>query len=249
MLQQTQAARVAPAFAAFLETFPTISALARASAGEVLRAWSGLGYHRRAVALHAAARRIVEELGGRVPSDVATLRSLPGVGPYTAAAVASIAFGVRVAAIDTNVRRVTARAWAGVEPDEVPTSELSDLAQRAVDRADPGAWNAALMDLGRTVCRPRGPRCGECPLAPACRFRRRGGIARGSGARRQARFEGSFRQVRGAIVAVLRNRPSATTAELASAVGDPSDRVLAALEALVRDGVVEVAGGRARLPR
>jgi A/G-specific adenine glycosylase len=249
MLQQTQAARVAPAYRGFLRRFPTIQDLARSSRADVVVAWSGLGYHRRAVALHDAARQIVGELDGRVPAHVETLRTLPGVGPYTAAAVASIAFGVPVAAVDTNVRRVTARAWAGTEPDELPDAELSRLALEAIDREDPRTWNAALMDLGRIVCRPRSPRCDECPLAGACRFRASGRIGRRSASRRQSAFEGSFRQIRGSIVAVLRERPSATDQELREATGVSLEDLGAALGALVRDGVVEVIRGRVRLSR
>jgi A/G-specific adenine glycosylase len=249
MLQQTQAARVAAVYRDFLRRFPTIHDLARSSHADVVVAWSGLGYHRRAVSLHDAAVQIARELEGRVPPEVETLRSLPGVGPYTAAAVASIAFGVPVAAVDTNVRRVTARAWAGAEPDELPEAELSRLAQEALDREHPGTWNAALMDLGRAVCRPRFPRCDDCPLAGACRFRATGRIGRRSASQRQSAFEGSFRQLRGSIVAALRERPSATNEELREATGASPERVGAALEALARDGVVEMIHGRARLPR
>jgi A/G-specific adenine glycosylase len=251
MLQQTQVARVVPAYTDFLRRFPTMKDLARSSRADVVVAWSGLGYLRRAVALHEAARKIVLELRGRVPSDVETLRALPGVGPYTAAAVASIAFGVPVAAVDTNVRRVTARARAGVEPAELGLREIEELAAEWLDVEDPGGWNAALMDLGRSVCRRRSPRCGECPIRDACRFRAAGRDAFASSAptRRQQPFEGSFRQLRGAVVAVLRERSSATSAELAKATGRPRERVEAAVNALVHDGLVEVDRGRVRLPR
>jgi A/G-specific adenine glycosylase len=120
MLQQTQASRVEPAFVAFCERFPTVEALAAASRADVLRAWAGLGYNRRAVRLHGAAREIVERHGGRVPPSLDVLRTLPGVGPYTASAIASIAFGAPVVAVDTNVRRIVARVAFGAEPDEVP---------------------------------------------------------------------------------------------------------------------------------
>jgi A/G-specific adenine glycosylase len=251
MLQQTQVARVVPAYRNFLRRFPTIRDLARSSRADVVVAWSGLGYHRRAVALHDAARQIVLELGGNVPSDVETLLTLPGVGPYTAAAVASIAFGVPVAAVDTNVRRVAARARAGVEPAELGPAEIGEVAAEWLDVVDPGGWNAALMDLGRSVCRPRSPRCGECPIRDACRFRATGrdAVASSAPARRQPAFEGSFRQVRGAVVAVLRERSSATSVELAQATGRPRERVEAAVNALARDGLVEVDRGRVRLPR
>ena len=149
MLQQTQAPRVEPLFVPFLERFPTVEVLAEASRADVLRAWAGLGYHRRAVRLHEAARAIVREHDGRVPQDVATLLTLPGVGPYTVAAVASIAFGDRAAAVDVNVARVVARVRRGREPDEVSHAEVTAEANAWIDPDDPGAWNQAVMDLGR----------------------------------------------------------------------------------------------------
>jgi A/G-specific adenine glycosylase len=189
MLQQTQAARVVPAYGRFLELFPTVEALARASRADVVRAWAGLGYNRRAVALSEAARAIVRDYGGRVPSRPGVLKRLPGVGPYTAAAVASFAFGVAVAAVDTNVRRVVARARLGREPSDLPARAVEEEAERWLDRRHPDEWNQALMDLGRAVCRPR-PMCAECPLAATCRFRR---VAPMTGAsRRQSEpFEGT----------------------------------------------------------
>jgi len=250
MLQQTQAARVAPAFEAFLRAFPTVRRLAAATTADVLRAWSGLGYHRRAVALHATARLLAREHGGRVPRDPAVLRSLPGVGPYTAAAVASIAYGVAVPAVDTNARRVVARAVAGAEPQELSPVRIEELASAWLDADDPGGWNAAVMDLGRTRCRPRAPRCDGCPLEGDCRFRAAGRntTAEAAPATRQRRFEGSTRQVRGAVVAVLRDRPSATRSQLVTATGFAGDRVDAAVRTLARDGVVVEARGRVRLP-
>ena len=246
MLQQTQASRVVPSYRAFLRRFPTLRALADASRRDVLLAWDGLGYNRRAVALSEAARAIVRDHAGHVPSDTTALQRLPGVGPYTAAAVASLAFGVPVAAVDTNVRRLVARVFEGSDTDHVPPSRVHELADRWLEPRDPGAWNQALMDLGREVCRPQ-PRCEVCPLASVCRFRSSGAQAR-SGARRQAPFEGSMRQVRGAVVKVLRARRSATCTELAASTGFASDRVEEAVARLTADGVVTIARGRVRLP-
>ncbi|MGH2637253.1 MAG: A/G-specific adenine glycosylase, partial [Actinomycetota bacterium] len=141
MLQQTQAARVAPAFERFVSTFPGVRSLAVASRADVLRAWDGLGYNRRAVALSEAARTIERDHGGRVPSDPRVLRSLPGVGPYTADAVASLAFGAPVPALDTNVRRVVARVRLGVEAHQVTGGRLRSEAEDWLDRDDPGGWN------------------------------------------------------------------------------------------------------------
>jgi A/G-specific adenine glycosylase len=246
MLQQTQAARVEPAFAAFLDRFPTVEALARASRADVIRSWSGLGYNRRAVALHEAATAVVRDHGGRVPADPDALRALPGVGPYTASAVASIAFGRPVAAVDTNVRRIVARVGFGAEPDEIADRTLRATAAFWVDRADPGAWNQALMDLGRERCRPA-PRCGGCPLSAACRFAHAGHAGRPS-SRRQPAFEGSRRQVRGRIVDVLRTRDAAHLRTLARESGSEPERLREALAGLVGDGLVEPLGrGRFRL--
>ncbi len=248
MLQQTQASRVEPAFRAFLRRFPTVASLAAASRADVLRAWAGLGYNRRAVHLHAAAQAVVRDHGGRVPTDVEALRSLPGVGSYTAAAVASIAGGVAVAAPDVNVRRIVERV--GFDGDESPArSSVDAAAQRWVDRDDPGGWNQALMDIGREHCRAV-PRCDGCPLVRACRWRRAhpAGGSVGRGPNRQGRFAGSMREVRGRVVDVLRTRSCAGRAALANETGFDPSRVEEALEGLVRDGVVERSGRSYRLP-
>lgn len=245
MLQQTQAPRVVGAYERFLAAFPTLEALAAARRAEVLRVWAGLGYHRRAVALHEAARRIVRDLGGRVPSDPGELRRLPGVGPYTAAAVASIAFDVPVPAIDTNVRRVVARARLGAQPGDVPAPRIAEEAARWLDPERPGDWNQAVMDLGREICRPR-PRCAACPILDGCRARGPGpGAARR--APRQGGFEGSRRQLRGRIVAALRERALLEPRDLGALTGFAEAEVLGALEGLTRDGVVERVGARVRL--
>ncbi|MGH2663545.1 MAG: A/G-specific adenine glycosylase [Actinomycetota bacterium] len=236
MLQQTQASRVIPSYGAFVRRFPTVEALAVASRADVIRAWAGLGYNRRAVALSEAAREMARSHGGRVPRDVESLRRLPGIGPYTAAAVASLAFGKPVPAVDTNVRRVVARTRLGVDAAEADAFEVRTAAEAWIDRADPGAWNQAVMDLGREVCRPT-PRCQACPLSGACAFRR-AGRRPSRPSRRQSKFEGSFRQVRGAVVRVLRERGSAPLAGLIEATGHPAGRVCRAVEALAAEGMV-----------
>src|SRR3954463_11907740 len=215
MLQQTQASRVEAAFPAFVRRFPTVGSLVRAGRAEVVRAWAGLGYNRRAVFLYAAAQGVIRNHRGRVPVDPVALRSLPGVGPYTAAAVASIAGGVRVAAIDVNVRRVVRRVGFGADPPA--TASVDAVAARWVDRADPGGWNQALMDLGREHCRAV-PRCAGCPLGRACRWRAAGGPVE-HGPSRRGRFEGSMRQVRGRVVDALRGRTSAGLVSLVRATG------------------------------
>ncbi|MGZ5298096.1 MAG: A/G-specific adenine glycosylase [Actinomycetota bacterium] len=249
MLQQTQASRVAEAFPVFIERFPDVGALAAASRADVLRAWGGLGYARRAVALQAATRRIARDHGGEVPSDVTSLIDLPGIGPYTAAAVASIAFGIPVAAVDTNVRKVMARVAFGREPDEVPEADIVDAAARWLPLQAPGDWNQAVMNLGREVCRAT-PRCDVCPLAEACRFSASGRVGRRSG-RRQPPFEGSMRQARGGVLRELRGRDRAATIQtVAAALGLPMPRVDLAVDALERDGLVQrTDSGRVRLAR
>ena len=240
MLQQTQAARVAPAFERFMARFPTIAALATASRADVVRAWAGLGYNRRAVALSEAARAIVREHGSVIPADPVVLERLPGVGPYTAGAVASLAFGAPVVAMDTNVRRVVARSELGVNPTEADRREIAAAARRALDRRDPGGWNQALMDVGREHCRPA-PRCDSCPLARRCRFRTR---AASSPVRaRRPPFEGSSRQVRGAVVAVLRERSSVSLGDVIDATGFQPEAVVRAVEALAADGLVRAGPG------
>ena len=246
MLQQTQAVRVEPIFEAFVGRFPDVAALAEASRADVLRAWAGLGYNRRGVALHETARAIVRDHGGRVPRTPEALRQLPGVGPYTASAVASIGCGEPVAAVDTNVRRICARAIHGAEPDEISGERLARDAQDWLDPSAPGDWNQALMDLGRVFCRPA-PRCDACPLATQCRFRADGRTGRPSG-RRQSPFEGSTRQVRGAVVEVLRVLRSASAEALAERTGHRSRAIAAATESLVRDRILErTRSGRYRL--
>jgi A/G-specific adenine glycosylase len=243
MLQQTQAARVEPLFVDFMRRFPSPRALAAASRADVLRAWAGLGYNRRAVALREAARIVVAEHGGRIPLDVEALRRLPGVGPHTAAAIMSIAGSRPFAAKEVNVRRVVGRAGLGTAT--APVGSVDALATRWLDRDDPGAWNQALMDLGREHCRAR-PRCDGCPLARWCRARGAGVVAHAP-AKPQGRFEGSTRQVRGRIVDVLRTRRSAGPESLARATGCSEARVVDALAGLVRDGLVARSGRTYRL--
>jgi A/G-specific adenine glycosylase len=241
MLQQTQAARVVPVYRSFLRRFPSIRALARASPGDVLRAWSGLGYNRRAVALHEASRAVIRDHGGRIPADLEELLRLPGVGPYTAAAVASIVFDLPAAAVDTNVARVVRRYRMG--RDAAAPDEVWRAAEAWLDRRAPGEWNQAVMDLGRDVCRPV-PRCTACPLARSCVFRR-SGVRPEPSRRRRPGFEGSSRQLRGAIVRILRDRGSATVATLSKATRRRSEEVVGSIRVLAAEGLIR-AGPSAR---
>jgi A/G-specific adenine glycosylase len=254
MLQQTQASRVVPMFESFVSRFPTIGSLAAAPKGVVLRAWSGLGYNRRAVALSDAARIVMAAHDGTIPDDPASLIRLPGVGPYTAAAVASIGFGLPVAAIDTNTRRVVSRAILGLQPAVARSRDVNAAARRWLDRSAPGRWNQAVMDLGREVCRPL-PRCEVCPLSSGCRFPSVPRRAAQRTSRRQA-FAGSSRQVRGAILRALVGRSPATLASLVRTTGFDREPVAVAIRALHRDGLVVAAPealtdqpkGKVRLP-
>jgi A/G-specific adenine glycosylase len=180
MLQQTQVATVMPYFRRFMRRFPTVRKLAEADQQEVLKAWEGLGYYTRARNLHRAAREVLREFGGRVPETSAALRSLPGIGPYTAAAIASIAFGESVPVVDGNVVRVVARL-RGIQQDSTRPAVRAGMAaylaaHLPADRA--GDFNQALMELGALVCRPRDPACPACPLSPGCVARRKGWTAR-----------------------------------------------------------------------
>jgi A/G-specific adenine glycosylase len=236
MLQQTGVARVLPAYVAFLRRFPTLGALSRASLADVLRAWSGLGYNRRARDLHRIAR-----LHPRVlPATREALDALPGVGAYTAGAVSCFSRGESVAFADTNIRRVLGRAFLGRIATE---REAVALDGRLVPRRGADRWHHALMDLGATVCVARTPRCGECPIAEGCRSR--GRVVRAA-PRRQAAFATSDRRVRGRIVSVLARGDAMTMDALERAIDDPRARTI--VEVLAREGLIECDGERVRLP-
>jgi A/G-specific adenine glycosylase len=238
MLQQTQTSRVIEPWHRFLELFPTPSRCADAPLSAVLTAWTGLGYPRRAKALHGAARVIRDEFAGQVPSDVALLLQLPGVGEYTAHAVASFAFGRPVAVLDTNVGRVLARA---LENRTLRHAEARTLAASLVPARDSAGFNQAMLDLGAQFCRAS-PRCEACPLRAQCAWRRDGGEdpAPQSAAvsRAQTAFIGSNRQLRGRVLRALSERPRSVR-QLARIVSEiePSRR-REVLDGLVRDGLI-----------
>ena len=170
MLQQTRVETVIPYYLRWIERFPTVQSLAAASEQEVLSIWEGLGYYSRARSLHKAAQVIVDEFNARLPQDVELLRHLPGIGRYTAAAIASIAFGKDEPALDGNIRRVLARLFNVIEPARSPSGEqrLWDLAQAHLPPGQAGDYNQAMMDLGAMLCTPRAPDCAHCPLAHLC---------------------------------------------------------------------------------
>ena len=218
MLQQTPVARVLPVFEAWMETWPTPAALAEAPSGEAVRAWGRLGYPRRALRLHAAASAIVERHGGEVPAAYDDLLALPGVGDYTASAIASFAFGGRHAVLDTNVRRVFARAVSGVEfPQQSVTRAERDLAESLVPDEDPATWAVAVMELGALVCTAANPRCAACPIADQCAWVTAGRPAYDGPPRRAQAWAGTDRMVRGRLMAVLREAPGSVAQELLDA--------------------------------
>jgi A/G-specific adenine glycosylase len=248
MAQQTQVSRVDLAWPAFIARFPTPDILAAAPTFEVLRAWAGLGYNRRALDLQRAARRVVERHEGRVPRSVAELEALPGVGPYTARAVAAIAFGVPVAAVDTNVRRVVGRLLQ-VAREGSARIALQAAADGLVDPQRSADWTHAVMDLGATVCRTR-PSCAACPIRQWCATADRAGDRREPPRSPRPSFPQTRRWLRGRIVAQLRETPPGRWQRLGGPLGDHSAVAVGeALLALERDGLVERdAAGRVRLP-
>lgn len=235
MLQQTQVARVVPILLDWLQRWPTPADLAAVPPAEVLRAWGRLGYPRRALALHRCATAIAEQHGNRVPEDVDQLLALPGIGDYTARAIAVFAYGHRHPVVDTNVRRVVARAELGLAAPAAPNSRRDLPAMSAllpVDREDAATFNAALMEIGAVVCVAAAPRCDDCPVATTCRWRAHGFPPGPIGTRRQPTFAGSDRQWRGRVMSELRaSHLPVTDDELAKTVPDPElrQRILAAL--------------------
>jgi len=244
MLQQTQAARVTPAFDRFIQRFPTLEALAAAPLGAVLREWSGLGYNRRARDLHRIARMSPRGL----PKTVAELDALPGIGAYTAGAVASFAFGQRVPFADTNIRRVLGRVFLGRPGTNKEAVELDAM---AMPKRSSDVWHHALMDLGATICKPK-PQCDVCPLKADCRYVRSlavGGRPPSMTARlvRPAAYPDSDRRVRGAIIkALVGSDDGMTVRALEKQIDDPRARRL--VSALTADGLIESVGRRVRLP-
>ncbi|RCV55142.1 HhH-GPD family protein [Marinitenerispora sediminis] len=252
MLQQTPVVRVLPAWEAWLRRWPTPADLAAEPSGEAVRMWNRLGYPRRALNLHACARTIVNRHGGKVPDSHADLLALPGVGPYTAAAVASFAFGQRHAILDTNVRRVLARVVTGTEyPPKTQTKAEVRLAESLLPESAAVAarWGVAVMELGALVCTARSPRCVDCPVTNACAWHRAGRPAHDGPPRRGQTYAGTDRQVRGRLLAVLRDSPVPVAKAALDAVWDEPVQRERALDALVADGLVDpLDDGRYALP-
>lgn len=265
MLQQTQVERVLPKFTAFVERFPDFPTLAENGAAEVVKYWQGLGYNSRAVRLHAVARIVVERYSGKLPSDLTELCSLPGVGPYTAAALRAFAFDLDDAAIDTNVLRAVHRWMHGIEyPPKVTRAQLDAEAHQIVPAGRAHDWNSALMDLGATVCTARAPKCGICPVASSCRAAPLDAVALDSARRKYARapsaqeilpFPQTTRYARGRIVDRLRALPAGAQISLLDLhselkpllAGRTVEQIGAIVDALERDALVSVCGGQIAL--
>jgi len=252
MLQQTPVSRVIPHLTAWLERWPAPADLAAASPADAVHQWANLGYPRRALWLHRAAVEIAERHGNAVPRDVGDLLALTGIGDYTARAVAVFAYGDRHPVVDTNTRRVLARVIDG-RSQPGPPAKTDLAAMEAVlppDDADAAVMNAAAMELGAVVCTARAPRCEVCPVAELCAWRAAGYPDTGDARRRQARYEGSDRQARGAALKVLREASPAAV-PVADAIADWPDARQRdrAIDSLIADGLVEAVEDLLRLPR
>ena len=250
MLQQTPVSRVVPAYQAWIERWPDARALAAAPSGEAVRQWGRLGYPRRALRLHASCVAVVDRYDGELPTTVPELLSLPGVGDYTARAVAAFALQQRHPVVDTNVRRVVARVIEGVADAAVTRKDLA-LVEGLLPDADAEAatLSVALMELGAVLCTARSPRCTDCPVAAWCRWHRAGSPALPAPVRRPQGYAGTDRQVRGRLLAVLREATGPVPAELLEQVWDEPVQRARALDALVVDGLVDpLPDGRYALP-
>ncbi|QUQ69645.1 A/G-specific adenine glycosylase [Kutzneria sp. CA-103260] len=242
MLQQTPVARVEPIWHEWMARWPVPSALAAASQGEVVRAWGKLGYPRRALRLHEAAAAIATQHDDIVPDDVDTLLALPGIGAYTARAVAAFAYGKRCPVVDTNVRRVVARAVHGAGDAGPPSTnrDMADVAALlpAVD-AVAARYSAALMELGALVCTARTPRCADCPVFDTCAWQLAGRPAYNGPAKAVQKFAGTDRQVRGRLLDVLRGAPGPVTRAQLDAAWSEAGQRDRCLDSLLVDGLVE----------
>lgn len=241
MLQQTPVSRVIPKLEEFLERWPTPADLAGSPQSEIVRLWANLGYPRRALWLHGCATQIVERFGGEVPHNVDDLLSLPGVGPYTARAVAVFAYGEHEPVVDTNIRRVIARHNHG-NADQGPVSTTKDLADMTALLPSPElspVFNAAMMELGALVCTARNPSCEVCPIANTCLWRQQG-YPEHVGPRKtvQKKYEGSDRQARGVIMKVLREASEPVSHSDLEAAWPDSAQLGRAISGLLSDGLI-----------
>lgn len=252
MSQQTPVARVVPVWLAWLDRWPTATALADDSPGEAVRMWARLGYPRRALRLHRAAVIVRDRHGGELPRDEAGLLALPGVGPYTAAATTAFAHGARTVVLDVNVRRVLARLHDGVDaPTGAPLRAEVGRAERLLPVAPDESvrWNAAVMELGAVVCTARAPRCVECPLQAACAWTRSPQPDVRVRTTRPQPWHGSDRQVRGLLLDALRSEAGAVPLDRLQQVWSAPEQTDRCLQGLLTDGLVEACADGYRLPR
>jgi A/G-specific adenine glycosylase len=250
MLQQTPVSRVLPVWHAWMSRWPSPAALAAATPGDAVRAWGRLGYPRRALRLHACAVAIHDRHAGAVPSSYDELRALPGIGDYTASAVAAFAYGDAVAVLDTNVRRVYARLFDGIADAATATPTVAErrTAAHLLPAQEAATYSVAVMELGALVCTARAPRCGQCPIAGNCRWLAAGRPA-ADGVRRPQTYEGTDRQARGRLLAVLRDSNAPVPQQALDEVWSDAVQRRRALHGLITDGLVEPNGdGRYRLP-
>ncbi|MBA8954094.1 A/G-specific adenine glycosylase [Actinomadura namibiensis] len=252
MLQQTPVVRVLPVWHEWMKRWPTPAALAAEPSGEAVRAWGRLGYPRRALRLHGAAQAIVERHGGEVPDSHEDLLALPGIGAYTAAAVASFAFRQRHAVLDTNVRRVLARLVSAREyPPKAPTRAEVKVAESLLPPDPPTAarWSVAVMELGALVCTARSPRCVDCPVLDRCEWQLAGRPAYDGPPRRGQTYTGTDRQCRGRLLAVLREAHEPVEKAALDVVWSDAVQRERALDGLIADGLVDpLDDGRYALP-
>lgn len=252
MLQQTPVTRVIPHLEAWLARWPTPAEMATASTADVVQQWANLGYPRRALWLHRAAIEVTARHGGVVPRDVDALLALSGIGDYTARAVAVFAYGDRHPVVDTNTRRVLARAIEGRAHPAPPSRRDLELMDSLLPKGLPEAavFNAAVMELGATVCTARSPRCESCPLAGSCAWLAAGRPDTGDGRRRQATYEGSDRQARGAVLRQLRDAsPDAVPLVAVLPEWPDAGQRDRAIDSLIADGLAEADGEGLSLPR
>ena len=251
MLQQTPVGRVEPVWREWMDSWPTAAHLAAVAPADVIRAWGKLGYPRRALRLREAAAAVVGRHGGIVPADVTALEALPGIGTYTARAVACFGYGQPQPVVDTNVRRVVARLVHGrAEAGNARASDLTDIAALApADTARATRFSVAVMELGALVCVARTPRCGSCPVRDRCAWRLAGSPAHAGPARRVQKFTGTDRQVRGRLLDVLRAAHEPVDAAALVPAWDDALQRSRCLDSLLTDGLVEqTADGLFRLP-
>lgn len=249
MLQQTPVNRVLPIYEEWMKRWPTASSLAKATPAQVITAWGRLGYPRRALRLHECAKEITNNLGGKIPENEAELRALPGIGEYTAAAIAAFAFEKRSLVLDINIRRLYARLFDGVEtPTQAATKVEKSRYEELIPKREPHVWAAASMELGAVICTSQAPKCGICPVAHVCAWRSLD-YPKSDVVKRRQTWHGTDRQCRGTIVQALRENEVLTKSQIAQLWDVPS-QLEKALLTLLDDGLIESRGkNKFSLPR